>query len=92
MRKIEKEMLEALRAGKDWAKDNTMVKHEGNVAKIYLHGNHIATASRDTGTVTPIPATFSAWPTRTTSSRLWALGVAATIRKGLPHIDGVPVL
>ena len=89
MRKIERDMINAVLSGKNWRQDNTRVKHDGAIVKVYLHDNLIASANRATRTVTPIPATFSEWATRTTASRLRALGIDATIRNGLPHIDGV---
>ena len=85
MRKIEQELLTAIRASKSWKKANTAYNAE--TGGVYLHGNLIATI--DNGQPVPIPATFAAWPTRTTASRLNALGLTATIRNFTPHLDGV---
>ena len=52
MRKIEKQMIQAIRDGRDWKSGNTEVVQirylNGiNYANIYLHGNHIATVGDD---------------------------------------------
>lgn len=75
MRRIEKRMINAIYHGKDWKENNTEVRitHEGETAKVYLHGNRIAKV--DLGTVIPDIRTFSRWPTATTCSRLRALGI-----------------
>lgn len=88
MRKIEQSMNRAIASGRDWANANTRVEHtaEGS-ALVYLHGNHIATIRSD-GSVYANPYTFASWPTRTTASRLRALGVDARISDGAPLIDG----
>ena len=89
MRKIEQQLNKAIRARKGFKLDNTRLEWADGLGLVYLHGHHIATI--DSGQAVPIPATFSAWPTRTTASRLRALGVNATIRKGEPCIDGLAV-
>lgn len=52
MRVIEKKMLEAIKAKKDWMLDNTAVNYisaqesgnpYGSRSEVFLHGNHIAT-------------------------------------------------
>ena len=70
MRAIEKEMLEAIRNGKNFQKSNTAVIHYNNVAYIYLHGNNIARIYSE------YKREFSnaGWRTATTKSRLNALG------------------
>ena len=45
MRKIESQMNSAIRRGVNWASGNTGVFSDGNVSKVYLHGNHIATVT-----------------------------------------------
>lgn len=82
MRKIEREMLGAIHSGKNWKGGNTMVIHyytaTGLVPRatdILLHGNPIATVSR--GRVYVNDTVFFAYPTRTTVSRLKALGIRA---------------
>lgn len=89
MRKIEQKLNQAIKARKSFKLDNTRLEWAQGLGLVFLHGHHIATI--DNGQAYPIPATFSAWPTRTTASRLRALGVCATIRQGQPHIDGVAV-
>ena len=42
MRKIEKQMNDAITASKDWHSDNTEVINEDGVSIIKLHGNKIA--------------------------------------------------
>lgn len=94
MRKIEKEMLQAIMYGENFRKDNTEVDvvPEGSSEKfnIYLHGNHIATAYR-VGRMLEVDTnreTLASWPTVTTKSRLRALGVDLTQSKGRIFIDG----
>ena len=98
MRLIEKEMLEAIKHGRDWAKDNTRVEvHSGYrsyVVDVYLHGNHIAEIICRMGcddVVKPNIETLREYPTRTTMSRLRALGVDVCTRKGEVLLDGKPV-
>ena len=42
MRKIESEMIAAVKGDINWSKDNTSVIIEDGVSKVYLHGNLIA--------------------------------------------------
>ena len=94
MKKIEKEMLQAIAYGETFRKDNTEVDviSEGSSVKfkVYLHGNHIATAYRFGGMldVDTNRETLASWPTVTTKSRLRALGVDLTQNKGRIFIDG----
>lgn len=71
MRVIEVEMVQAVRALKNWSKDNTRVEVQGNEARVYLWNNHIADVVD--GVVAINEATLARWPTRTTKSRLRAL-------------------
>jgi hypothetical protein len=101
MRKIEQQMVKAIRDKRNWKSGNTAVvhvrdiKHGINYADIYLHGNHIATATPDTCDTyphaNPNRVTFRDWPTATTRSRLCALGVNASIKNGAACIDGMEV-
>ena len=106
MRKIEAQMIEAIRSKQDWksyknakgypAMEVVHVREHGiNYADIYLHANLIATATPDTWDARPCAnpnrAMFSEYPTRTTRSRLRALGVNASIKNGAAHIDGMEV-
>lgn len=95
MRVIEKEMLEAIKHGRDWSKDNTRVEssagYRSYVADVYLHGNHIAEVLCRMGCddiVKPNVDTLLRWPTRTTMSRLRALGVDVCTRKGDVCLNG----
>jgi len=99
MRKIEKQMIQAIRAKRNWKSGNTEVVqvrdylHGINYADIYLHGNHIATATPDTWDTYPHAKpnrdTFRYWPTATTRSRLRALGVNASIKNYCAVLDGM---
>ena len=42
MRKIESEMIAAVKGNINWSKDNTSVFIEDGISKVYLHGNLIA--------------------------------------------------
>jgi len=97
MRKIESEMVFNVMMGRDWSQANTSTKKiYGADAKVsvYLHGNHIATVwgachGRDQWTVEVNTRTLGEYPTRTTMSRLRALGVDVCTRKGEVMLDGV---
>lgn len=70
MRKIEQAMLKAIDNAQPFHSTNTRVETDGITARVFLHGNHIATIRHDLGTVT---VTTAGWTTRTTSSRLHAI-------------------
>ena len=98
MRVIEKEMLEAIKHGRDWFKDNTRVevasRYRSYWVDVYLHGNHIAEVICRMGCddiVKPNISTLLDYPTRTTMSRLRALGVDVCTRKGVVMLDGLPL-
>ena len=42
MRKIEQQMIAAVKGDINWSKDNTSVIIEDGISKVYLHGNLIA--------------------------------------------------
>ena len=90
MRKIESDMLKAINFGYHFAKDNTRVDITDTCAEVYLHGSPIATVSRH-GTVDVNTDTLLDYPTRTTLSRLRALGVDVSIRKGEVILNGEPL-
>lgn len=71
MRVIEVEMVQAIRALKNWSKDNTRVEVQGNEVRVYLWNNHIADVVD--GVLAVNEETLARWPTRTTKSRLRAL-------------------
>lgn len=100
MRKIEREMLGAIHSGKNWNGGNTQVLHYGGdrTVDVLLHGYHIATVSH--GRVYVNDTVFFAFPTRTTVSRLKALGIRAKADGGkgavlydteapLPSVDAI---
>tara|TARA_A100001391_G_C4887036_1_gene229773 strand:- start:152 stop:466 length:315 start_codon:yes stop_codon:yes gene_type:complete len=101
MRKIESEMIAAIRTGKTFWKGNTEVRavhvlgeteaDDFEVMNIYLHGNEIASVfhagTPDEFTTVDL-GTLRRWPTRTTMSRLRALGVDVCTRKGEVLLNG----
>jgi hypothetical protein len=68
MRKIETQMIAAVKGNKNWTKDNTSVIIEDGVSKVYLHGNLIAEVDDES-----IKLYDGGWQTTTTKSRLNAL-------------------
>lgn len=88
MRKIEQQMIAAVKAKKNWESGNTRVEKVDEFMDVYLHGNHIACVGWQ---AVPNPTTFKRWPTRTTVSRLRALGINASIRQFAPCINGEPI-
>jgi hypothetical protein len=69
MRKIERLMVAAIRAGKSRTIGNTAVRCNGGGAwAVLLHGNHIASSGHD-----GLAVTLAHWPTPTTRSRVNAL-------------------
>jgi hypothetical protein len=98
MRQIETDMLEAIKYGETWKKDNTRVEIDAGYrtyfADVYLHGNHIAEIICRMGNddrVKPNIETLRDYPTRTTMSRLRALGVDVCTRKGEVLLNGEPI-
>lgn len=92
MRKIEKQMIEAIKVGKAWQSGNTMVvpTSADNVA-VYLHGNHIADVHRPAGFTLVNKDTLRQWQTPTTKSRLRALGADVATRKGITYLNNVAI-
>ena len=96
MRKIEIEMLAAVRGFRNWSSGNTTVaRHRipesgAIVARVYLHRNHIAEVPVG-GPVAVNIETLRRWPTILTASRLRALGVDVRIKGRVPYIDGIRV-
>ena len=70
MRKIETQMNTAIRNKKNWAGSNTTVFADDNFAKVYLHGNHIATYNYANKELSLFDG---GWQSNTTKSRLNAL-------------------
>lgn len=71
MRKIEKEMIEAIKAKKNYSNDNTrvIVSEDGNYIKVELHGNLIAQIWVDS----KLMFSDCGYQTKTTKSRLNAI-------------------
>jgi hypothetical protein len=94
MRKIEKQMLEAIEARKYWNQSNTCVDYvtagnpHGPRSEIFLHGNHIADYWHDSKTVDVDVRTLALWPTPTTKSRLRALGVNVYTKRHETYLNG----
>jgi hypothetical protein len=94
MRLIEKEMLEAIKHGRSWSKDNTRV--DANMVdgvkytRVFLHNHKIASTAMWKGSliVETCKDTLREWPTRTTMGRLRALGVDVCTRKGEVMLNG----
>ena len=72
MRKIERQMIQAIQDNKDWKSGNTQVitlQSMGDTASfVYLHGNHIATVHNDC-----VRVYDGGWQSNTTKSRLNAI-------------------
>lgn len=101
MRKIEQNMIAAIKNRKAWAGGNTSVVYLSELdeplhariehAKVYLHGNHIATYNYKADVFCANPSTLAKYPTPTTKSRLRALGINVYTRGGVTFLDGVAV-
>jgi hypothetical protein len=89
MRVIEKEMMSAIEDARNWSKDNTAVSFAESTggSDVFLHGHHIATVQRN-GLALVMVNTLRNWPTRTTMSRLRALGVDVCTRRGQVLLNG----
>jgi hypothetical protein len=78
MRKIEQAMCLAVGQRLNWKEANTEVKYVSDeiaeYADVFLHKNHIGTYHYDICTFIVNEGTLAKWPTRTTKSRLRALG------------------
>jgi hypothetical protein len=68
MRKIERQMCDAIRDNKSWRSGNTEVQNNPYGSLVYLHGNHIATVTDDA-----VQLFDGGWQTNTTKSRLNAI-------------------
>lgn len=69
-------MCEAIGQRKKWSSGNTaVVPIDATNVAVYLHNNEIAVVNSNTGFTMVNNVTYAKWPTRTTKSRLRALGV-----------------
>ena len=92
MRKIEQQMLASIQNRSNWVLDNTSVQPISDVnCSVYLHGNHIADVNNPTGFVLVDVDTLRRFPTPTTKSRLRALGVNVSTRKGITYLNNQPI-
>lgn len=93
MRKIESQMIQAIRGRKNFRCGNTTVRIavDGTMAAVYLHGNNIASVDFPTGFLCVNKETLARWPSPTTKSRLRALGANVTTRKGVTYLNDQPV-
>jgi hypothetical protein len=101
MRKIEKQMLNAISSKVDkWMNNNTSVFYvsaieSGNPfgarSEVYLHGNHIADYWHESGSLEVNSRTLAQWSTPTTKSRLRALGANVATRKGITYLNNVAI-
>jgi len=97
MRKIEREMRQAVANRQTWRNGNTSVclhfygEEFGNEwhPNVFLHDNHIATIKN--GQCVVNVETLRRWPSVTTKSRLRALGANITTKNGITYLDGVAV-
>lgn len=79
MYEIEKRMLDAIRQGRDWSESNTEVMvFPNNVIKVHLFGNCIAIKKNGS-----FEYHTCGWNTRTTVSRLKALGCNCKIKNSI---------
>lgn len=92
MRKIEQQMNNAIHNQKRWSLQNTIVSPIDNInMAVYLHGHEIAIVNTRNGFVMTNIDTLRRYPTNTTKSRLRALGVNVTTRKGITYLDNVAI-
>ena len=68
MRKIETQMIDAIKGNKNWSSGNTQVVTNMGVSTVYLHGNKIALIDDTSMTIFD-----GGWKSNTTKSRLNAL-------------------
>lgn len=93
MRKIEKELREAIQNQRTFSKQNTVFTHDPNFDLwiLYLHGNAIAQFKP--GNTVPDSISLAGWPTTTTKSRLNALdGVVIHTKDFTPYLNGKEIL
>lgn len=87
MRKIEQQMIEAVKAGGGWKSGNTAVRFGArDCVEVVLHGSVIAQIDPSGGI--PMRWTLAGWNTTTTRSRINALcrafahGKGVTVKRG----------
>ena len=90
MRKIEEQMIKAVKSGKACSLGNTQVYPIVGGMEVSLHCNPIAKVD-EYGTVKVDLYTLRNWPTNTTKSRLRALGVNIFTKRGVVYVDGAAI-
>ena len=87
MRKIEEQMLKAIRSQTSWKSGNTKVVYFGwpnsGICTVYLHNTRIATTCNNSGLIMWDIPNLNTRPTPTTRSRVRALKV------GLPNYTSI---
>lgn len=92
MRKIEKDMVAAVEARRNWIGGNTAVTVQLNGdVHVTLHGNLIAIIGDNQESYYNRRATLAGWPTPTTRSRLRALGFDVRQRDGIQLAGSIEV-
>ena len=99
MRRVEEKMCKAILQEQNFTCDNTRVKwHDKDHASIYLFGNEIAKVQRSVENnpksefiIATNSYTLRVWPTKTTCSRLKALGFNAKIKGGEINCNEVAI-
>ena len=98
MRVIEEAMLKALKQKKNWkvydTRGNTVIRYDADdkCSAVFLFGNHIADYWHEKANPLEVNIdTLLAHPTRTTKSRLRALGADIRVVKGVMYLDGYEV-
>lgn len=86
MREIEKAMVQAVNARKNWKCDNTEVRNETYKMSVYLYGHKIYEESIRGGKLRMF--TLAGFNTSTTRSRLRALGIDVRQRSFEPIYYG----
>lgn len=79
MKQIEKQMNEAINAGRNFKRSNTEVYQSEKSTMIFLHGNLICRINKATGRR---QYSCRGWHTVTTRSRLNALGANVQMQQG----------
>ena len=75
-----------------WSLDNTIVSPLDDITiAVYLHGHEIALINQRNGFVMTNMDTLRRYPTNTTKSRLRALGVDVSTRKGVTYLNNVAI-
>ena len=87
MRKIEKDMVDAIKAKKNWKSGNTKVEIEDHAVLIRLHGKLIAQIGESV-----LDISDCGFPTRTTRSRLNAVIAACGLSERVYQTKGVQML